>query len=426
MKPEGGILVRVRGIGAGGVGIADLPDGRVVFLPRSAPGDLLRVRLVQEKVRWGRGEILKILEEGEGRRVAPCSRYGECHGCALQHLEYSRQCLWKGRIVGDALRRIGALTVDDPPVDPSPRELAYRNKATMTLRRLGGGRVVAGFHQLSDRRRILDLGPECLLLDPELARIWGDLRSAWGPDAHLLPQGRELRLTLRVGGGEGALLVRGGRGTGRPDDLLAAVPALASVWREEKDGCVTLLAGRPALRVSWMGESLEVTGGAFVQVNQEGGEALHRFVLEEVGAVEGRKIIEGYCGAGVLGRKLALRGGRVLGIEADPFGVAEARREAPEGFHVVQCRVEEILGEHLPADLVILNPPRGGLEPRVSEALAADPVDSIVYVSCDPATLARDLARLGAVYGVDEIRSFDLFPQTSHVETVVFLRRRSG
>jgi len=198
------------------------------------------------------------------------------------------------------------------------------------------------------------------------------------------------------------------------------------VWREEKDGCVTLLAGRPALRVSWMGESLEVTGGAFVQVNQEGGEALHRFVLEEVGAVEGRKIIEGYCGAGVLGRKLALRGGRVLGVAADPFGVAEARREAPEGFQVVQCRVEEILGEHLPADLVILNPPRGGLEPRVSEALAADPVDSIVYVSCDPATLARDLARLGAVYGVDEIRSFDLFPQTSHVETVAFLRRRSG
>ncbi|MGW8267098.1 MAG: hypothetical protein ACWGSQ_12070, partial [Longimicrobiales bacterium] len=144
--------------------------------------------------------------------MAPCPRYGECDGCALQHLEYSRQCRWKGRIVGDALRRIGGLDAEDPPVEPSPRELAYRNKATMTLRRLGGGRVVAGFRQLADRRRILDLGPECLLLMPELARIWGDLRSAWGPDADLLPQGRELRLTLRVGGAEGALLVRGGRG----------------------------------------------------------------------------------------------------------------------------------------------------------------------------------------------------------------------
>ena len=428
MNPTGGIevRVRVRGIGAGGVGIGDLSDGRVVFLPRTAPGDLVRARLVQEKSRWARGELLEVLEEGEGRQVPPCTRYGECHGCALQHLEYSRQRLWKGRIVGDALRRIGGLTTDDPPVEPSPRELAYRNKATMTLRRLPGGRVVAGFHQLSDRRRVLDLGPECLLLVPELARLWGEIRSAWGPGADLLPQGGEIRLTLRVGGGEGALLVRGGWGEGRPDDLLAAVPALASVWREEKAGGVRLLAGKASLQVSWLGESLEVTGGAFVQVNQEGGEALHRFVLEEIGAVEGRSVIEGYCGAGVLGRKLALLGARVLGIEADAQGVSEARREAPEGFQVVQGRVEELLGEHLPADLVLLNPPRGGLERRVPEALAGAPVDSLVYVSCDPATLARDLARMGDAYGMEGVRSFDLFPQTGHVETVVFLRGRSG
>jgi 23S rRNA (uracil1939-C5)-methyltransferase len=426
LNPTGGIEVRVRGIGAGGVGIGDLPDGRVVFLPRTAPGDLVRVTLVQEKSRWARGELMEVLEEGDGRQVAPCPRYGECHGCALQHLEYSRQLLWKGRIVGDALRRIGGLASDDPEVEPSPRELAYRNKATMTLRRLAGGRVVAGFHQLSDRKRILDLGPECLLLIPGLARLWGDLRSAWGPDADLLPQGRELRLTLRAGEDGGALLVRGGWGEGRPEALLAAVPGLASVWREEKDGGVRLLAGKPALHLSWLGESLEVTGGAFVQVNQEGGEALHRFVLEEVGAVEGRTIIEGYCGAGVLGRKLAFRGARVLGIESDPLGVAEARRGAPEGFQVVQGRVEELLADHLPADLVILNPPRAGLEARIPEALASDPVESMVYVSCDPATLARDLARLGDAYGMDGVRSFDLFPQTGHVETVVFLRRRSG
>ncbi|MGW8268651.1 MAG: hypothetical protein ACWGSQ_19960, partial [Longimicrobiales bacterium] len=191
-------------------------------------------------------------------------------------------------------------------------------------------------------------------------------------------------------------------------------------------GRVGLLSGKPALHLSWLGEALDVTGGAFVQVNQEGGEALHRFVMEGVGAVEGRRIIEGYCGSGVLGRKLALRGARVLGIEADPLGVAEARREAQEGLQVVQGRVEEVLGEHLPADLAILNPPRGGLEARVSEALATIPVDSIVYVSCDPATLSRDLARLGKVYGVEEVRSFDLFPQTGHVETVVILRKRSG
>lgn len=426
MNSEGRFEVRVRGIGAGGVGIGDLPDGRVVFLPRTAPGDLARVRLVQEKSRWARGELLELLEEGEGRRKAPCPRYDACDGCALQHLDYSRQCLWKGRIVGDALRRIGGLAADDAVVVPSPRELAYRNKATMTLRRLGGGRVVAGFHQRSDRRRILDVGPECLLLVPELAALWGGLRSSWGPDADILPQGRELRLTLRVGGSEGALLVRGGWGDGHPEALLAALPPLSSVWREEKGDGARLLAGTPALQISWLGESLDVPGGAFVQVNQEAGEVLHRFVLEEVGAVEGKRVIEGYCGAGILGRKLAVRGAQVVGIESDPQGASEARREAPEGFRVLQGRVEEILGDQLPADMVILNPPRGGLEPSVPAALAASPVDSMVYVSCDPATLARDLARLGDAYRLGEVRSFDLFPQTGHVETVALLRGRSG
>jgi len=425
LSSEKGVEVRVRGIGAGGVGVGDLPDGRVVFLPRTAPGDLVRVKLVQEKDRWAKGVLLELLEEGEGRRVAPCPRYGECHGCSLQHLAYSDQLQWKGRIVGDALRRIGGMTTDDPIVEPSPLELGYRNKATMTLRRLAQGRVVAGFHQLLDRRRILDVGPECLLLVPELARLWGSLRAGWGPGAHFLPQGRELRLTLRYGDSEGALVVRGGKGEGRPDQLLAAVPELASVWREEKEGGVRHVAGAPALQMSWLEESLEVPGGAFVQVNKEGGEALHRFVLESVGEIEGRRIVEGFCGAGVLGRKLARRGARVLGIEMDSQGVAEARRGAPEGFEVMEGRVEAVLGGLLPADIVLLNPPRTGLDPTVPEALSGNPAERIIYVSCDPATLARDLGRLGEVYVMDGLRSFDLFPQTGHVETVVSLRRRS-
>lgn len=426
MSAERGVEIRVRGMGAGGVGVGDLPDGRVVFLPRTAPGDLVRARLVQEKERWAKGILLEVLEGGEGRRKAPCPRYDECHGCSLQHMEYVQQCVWKGRIVGDALRRIGGIEAADPIVEASPRELGYRNKATMTLRRLAGGRVVAGFHELSDRRRILDLGQECLLLVPELAHLWGKLREAWGPGARLLPEGRELRLTVRFGDSEGALVIRGGKGNGEPDRLLSAVPGLVSVWREDKEGGMRHLAGKQALGFSWLEESMEVPGGAFVQVNREGGESLHRFVLEGVGAVRDRKVIEAFCGAGAVGRALARRGGRVIGIEADTLGVAEARRDPPEGFEVVHGRVEQCLRNHLPADIVILNPPRVGLDPLVPEALRADPPGRVVYVSCDPGTLARDLARLGAEFSVYGLKSFDLFPQTSHVETVVFLQGRSG
>jgi 23S rRNA (uracil1939-C5)-methyltransferase len=420
------VQLRIRGIGAGGVGVGDLPDGRIVFVPRTAPGDQVSVEILEERARWARGVARAILDPGEARREAPCPRYDECNGCSLQHLEYGRQLTCKGRIVGDALRRIGRLSTEDPVVEGSPLELGYRNKATMTLRRLRGGRVVAGFHEQADRRRIVDIGPECLLLSPDLTGLWRDLRASWGPEASLLPQGRELRLTLRAGREEGALLIRGGRGNGRPEELLDAVPGLGSIWREGRGGGVRHLVGGKSMEVVWMGDALQLVGGAFLQVNSEAGALLHRFVLEEAGEPGRRKIVDAYCGAGVLGRRLASEGNRVLGIEADPLAVAEARRGAPEGFEVVHGRVEESIEGVLPADLVILNPPRTGLDPRVPEALGRRPAKRVIYVSCDPGTLARDLARLVEPYEVGGVRSFDLFPQTSHVETVVTLRKREA
>jgi len=180
------------------------------------------------------------------------------------------------------------------------------------------------------------------------------------------------------------------------------------------------------MEVSWMGESLELEGGAFLQVNPEAGELLHRHVLEEAGEVGGQRVVDAYCGTGILGRGFARRGARVVGIEADPLGVAEALREPLEGFDVVLGRVEELLEGVLPADLVVLNPPRAGLHVRVTEALAGGLARKILYISCDPGTLARDLARLGDGFEIQGTRCFDLFPQTGHVETVVSLRGQSA
>ena len=424
MKTADHLEIRVRGIGAGGVGIGDLPDGKVVFLPRGAPGDLARVRVIQTKDRWARGEILELLEAGPGRRKPPCPRYGECDGCSLQHLEYPDQLEWKGRIVADSLGRIGGIPDATPTVVPSPAEFNYRNKATMTLRRLAGGSLVAGFREVSRKHRVMDMGTECLLMVPELSRLWGDLRAAWGPGASLLPRGRELRLTLRFGESEGALLIRGGTGDGEPGRLLGAVPGLGSIWRGDRPDGVRHLAGKAYLGFSWMEEPLQVPGNAFVQVNQRAGENLHRYVLDTLGPVAGCRVVEGYCGTGALGRALARRGGIVVGIEADRQAVAEANREAPRGFQAIDGRVEDRILEHLPADLALLNPPRTGLDRKVPEILTEHEVGKIVYVSCDPATLARDLKRLGSTYELRDVRSFDLFPQTAHIETVVTLLHR--
>jgi 23S rRNA (uracil1939-C5)-methyltransferase len=142
--------------------------------------------------------------------------------------------------------------------------------------------------------------------------------------------------------------------------------------------------------------------------------------------VEGLSVIDAYCGIGTLGRELARQGGQVTGIESDHLAAAAANETDQEGFTLAQARVEEILEDLLPADLVLLNPPRAGIDGEVAEALAKAVVPRVIYVSCDPATLARDLTRMGPRYRVEGIRSFDLFPQTDHVETVAVLARTDG
>jgi 23S rRNA (uracil1939-C5)-methyltransferase len=413
--------ITVQSLGSGGVGIGSLPNGKVVFLPRTAPGDRVRIKILKEKTRWALGEPVEWLEEGEGRRPPPCPRYGECSGCSLQHLEYGEQVRWKARIVGDALRRIGKLDLPDPEITPSPQEVRYRNRVTFTLRRLPGEKVVAGFREYLQKGRVLDLGPECLLPEEPLTELWRELRAGWGPNASLLPGGRELRLNLRTGKLGGGLTVKGGQGDGDPQKLLSEVDGLSSIWREGRDGKLRHVAGEPSLTVAWGEEEVPMGGAGFTQVNPGAGDLLYTYVLGQAAGMEGTRIIDAYCGIGVLGRALARWGNEVIGIDIHPL---DMEVETLEGsFKVIKGRVEEELAGALPADLVLLNPPRTGVDPAVSSILLERPVPKILYVSCDPGTLGRDLERMRAAYAVQSVRSFDLFPQTEHVETVVSLER---
>ena len=394
-----------------------------MFIPRTAPGDRVRVRISKEKSSWALGEAMEWLEEGEGRRPPPCPRYGECSGCSLQHLEYKEQIRWKARFVGDALRRIGKLDLPDPEIVPSPREVRYRNRVTFTLRRLHGEKVVAGLREHLKKGRVLDLGPECLLPEEPLAELWGSLREGWGPNARLLPSGRELRLSLRTGRAGGGLTIRGGQGYGDPRKLLAEVESLTSIWREGRDGVFRHLAGEADLPVFWGGEDIPLSGSGFTQVNKGAGEILYTYVLAQAAHLVGVRVIDAYCGIGVLGWALARQGNEVVGIDIHP---APAGADPLEGsFTVRQGRVEEELAGALPAELILLNPPRAGVDSAVSTLLVERPVPSVLYVSCDPGTLGRDLERMRAAYNVDSVRSFDLFPQTEHVETVVSLERQT-
>jgi 23S rRNA (uracil1939-C5)-methyltransferase len=204
------------------------------------------------------------------------------------------------------------------------------------------------------------------------------------------------------------------------EELISRVPGLASVWHQPAGADAVLIAGAPGLPESWGDETLELSGAAFLQVNRGAAALLEAHVAEAAGLVAGLRVVDAYCGVGLHARRLARAGATVIGLELDPGALAEARRAAPSGAWFEQGTVESLLPGHLPADLVILNPPRAGAAPEVTAALQASPPPKLIYISCNPATLARDLKRMNAM-SVTDLRAFDLFPQTAHVETVVVL-----
>jgi 23S rRNA (uracil1939-C5)-methyltransferase len=415
--------IAITGIAAGGAGVGRLPDGRVTFVHRTAPGDRVEVRVVEAKARWTRSRLIGILEPGPGRRTAPCPHYDRCGGCTLEHLEYPAQLAAKARIVEDALRRIARLAVTVPAVTPSPTEFRYRNRVSFTLRRVRGT-VVAGFRELEQPERLMDVTGACLLPEEPVARAWDELRGSWGPDACRLPSGSELRITLRASmAGVVTLGIDGGYSPGRPAELLERVSDLSAIWHRPAGAPEhVLLAGEEILLDRWEEDDVELSGDVFTQVNRGAAELLEAHVLERLLAGSpGRRVLDAYCGVGLYARRLERAGLDVVGIEAHPAAVAEARRTAP-GSRILHGLVETRLAEALPVDAAILNPPRAGLDRVVVEGLNARPPARVVYVSCDPATLARDLRRFGDGWSVDGVQCFDLFPQTSHVETVVEMR----
>lgn len=411
--------VHVRGVAAGGSGVADLDDGRVVFVPRTAPGDHARIVLTKARPRWALGVLEELIEPSADRVEPGCPHYDVCGGCQLLHLPYEHQVEWKQRFIEDGLTRIGRVT-DLPSVEVVPAEAAtrYRSRVSFTLRRLRSGRVVAGFHGLDRPGHVVDIEDGCLLPEPAILAAWVSLRRAWGPGARLLPAGARLRIVLRAAADGVELTVLGGAPGWNPSELLTGATGISAVWHAPKDGQVSLLAGA------------ESSGGglSFEQVNRGMAAQLRAHVLECVGAPTEaeNQLVDAYCGAGEFGRAAAEAGWEVLGIEIDAEAVRRAEAGAPSGYSVERAPVEERLAEPWSADVLVLNPPREGVAAEALEHVLRVLPSRIVYVSCDPATLGRDVEKLGSHYEVDRVRGFDLFPQTSHVETVLTLRRRGG
>jgi 23S rRNA (uracil1939-C5)-methyltransferase len=360
----------------------------------SAPGDLVRVRVVERRKRFARAEIDALLEPGPDRRSPPCEVHGRCGGCSWQHLAYPAQLVAKRRILGDALRRIGGIDLDDdPPITASPRELGYRGRTRLLARAGGLGYRERRSHRLCPVTRCPVLVPELEAALEQLATQLSDRTPASGE--------QEWTLAVGASGATRAALL-------------------------DMDGPPRIV-GSPELALQVGEDSLLLSPGSFSQANALLLDALHTAVTEA--ATRGARVLELFAGAGFFTLALARRFEHVVAVESSPSAVRDLRTNLEAAgleAEVIEHRVEDVLASSTleRPDVVVLDPPRAGLAAGAAIRLAALGASRIVYLSCDPATLARDLAVLIAEgYALDGMRGFDLFPQTPHVEALAILSR---
>ena len=404
--------VRIERIAAGGDGVGRLPDGRTVFVPRSAPGDVAVLGAVALHKRFARARLETLVAPSSDRVEPPCPHYRRdaCGGCQLQHLSAPAQAAAKRAIVGDALRRLAKFDVPDPALEPAAHAWHYRSRITLH-RDARADRI--GFHRLAAAGSVFEL-ETCLIADERLVALW----RALARHRSLLPRAFDgLTLRLERGGARHVLLrALGEEAWGNGAELarrLAASGEPAVVWWQPPGGAARVMGGGAD----------RFPAAAFEQVNPAMGDRLRAHALERLGATQGRRVWDLYAGIGEATAALATAGAMVESVESDRQAVQVAEARGPAGPRRLAARVEDAIGRLGAPDLVLTNPPRGGMVPQVVDAIAARGPERVVYVSCDPATLARDLSRLGPGYRLADVRAFDLFPQTALVETVAVMER---
>lgn len=437
----------VDGYTAEGMGVARV-EGMALFIPGAAAGDRLRVRIVKVLKNRAYGRIEQILEPSPARITPACPVCAKCGGCDFLHLTYEEELRLKGQRVEDALRRIGGLDVTVGPARASTRE-GYRNKAQFPVTR-SGGRAAFGFY----RSRSHDVVPcrRCMIQDDRI----NDLAAAvcrWMDESGVLPYDEETgrglirHIYVRTGRyGSHLCLVAGDDRLPHTEALIeearTAAPDLMgivlNVNRDKTnrilgDTCRTLW-GKDRLQDDLLGLRFELSPLSFYQVNHTQAEALYTRALELADLRPHHLALDLYCGVGTITLLLARRCRQAIGNEIVPQAVENANENARRNG-IINARfllgdagqvASALRDEGLRPDVIVCDPPRKGMDTATVEAVAQMNPERIVYISCDPASLARDAARLaGFGYALTHAEAFDMFPGTANVETVCLLSKLS-
>jgi 23S rRNA (uracil1939-C5)-methyltransferase len=405
LQPGQRVELAITDVAFGGDGIGR-HEGFVVFVPFVIAGERIEAEIVEVKRRYATADLVRVIEPGPARVTARCPYYQQCAGCQYQHISYGEQLALKQKQIRDVFQRLGG--IPNPPVEavvPSPHEYGYRNKLVVH----GPGRP--GFWTM--RGRSIITVEQCPIAQPSISAALQEISQQSLENVHL---------TVRL---DGAGVIH--RFTELPR------PAADEGW-EGDNGTVGGEPGPSGPMVSErvLGKALQVPLGSFFQINHEVIERVIEHVRGLVATANSRFVVDAYCGIGLFALLLADQVEHVYGMEIDPQAIAAANANARElgikqadfyagpterllYYTLRQCRLGETT--------LILDPPRSGCTPAVLKTLRTTRPAQIVYVSCAPDMLARDVKTLRAAgYHLDRITPFDMFPQTKHCEAVAVLK----
>lgn len=441
------IQLSIKSLGHHGEGVGHY-DGFAIFIDGALPGELVEAKVTSCQKRYAKGKLLNVLSASPDRTPPPCPLFERCGGCQIMHLSYQKQLETKRQRVIDAFERIGQFKgIAVEPCIASPSPLAYRNKIQMPVRNTPNGEVIFGLYAKGSHNLVevdyceihCPLGEKIFqaaasIIKKSSLRAY-DPASRQGELRHLLiksaQQTQEGLVILVTHGPKTADLVAIG------EKLIQSCPEVKGVVHnrnERGDNVIlgedyTLLAGSLSIEEQLCGLTFKISPASFFQVNPMQAENMYEQAIAFAGLTGTETVLDAYCGVGTLALIFAKKAKKVIGIDCVGAAIEDAMENGKlngiDNAEFLCGDVKRKVKDLADIDLVLLNPPRQGCEAEVLQQVHAVNPQVIIYISCDPATLARDLSILMPLgYTVETVQPFDMFPQTAHVETVVKLQNK--
>jgi 23S rRNA (uracil1939-C5)-methyltransferase len=416
------VKAKIEGISHRGEGVARI-DGRAVFIPYALPGEEVQVELIKEQKRFSRGQLTDIVSASPDRIKPACPAYYECGGCAYQHINYAGELGLKTKLVRDTLIRLGGLEAEVMPIIGMKNPWHYRNKVVWHTA-VVNDKIDLGFFREGSHDLVSLHG--CSLILEDMEHIQNSL--AENLNNLKVKPGTEFSLRRSFANGKMSLLAEGNLDNQALVDWAATLPQKLSVHIVQGKNIKTIY-GKPFLEEKLCGLTFRVSPSAFLQVNHQQTEKLYALIAEYA-ALRGReKVLDAFCGIGTIALSLAKHVSRITGIEINPAAIEDAKQNAVINdidnaeFYAGSCE-EVITRLKQQYDLVILDPPRAGCKEDTVRSVVKTNPQKIIYVSCNPSTLARDLKIfVAAGYNVTLVQPLDMFPRTVHVECVTLMSK---